>query len=63
MQAAAPAADPIATLKLRLFDVLKTLTDPNATIEQKHDAANQVISRCTFDKSTFTLSITYRVSI
>lgn len=63
VQAAAPAADPIATLKLRLFDVLKTLTDPNATIEQKHDAANQVISRCTFDKSTFTLSITYRVSI
>lgn len=61
-QSSTPAIDPIATLKLRLADVLKTLTDPNATTEQKYTAANQIISRCTFDKSTFTLSITYRLS-
>ena len=48
-------------LRQRLQTALATLDAPEATIAQKHDAANAIIERCTWDKSTATLSITYRV--
>lgn len=48
-------------LHRQLRTALDILDSPTATIAQKHDAANSIIERCTWDKSTSTLSITYRV--
>ena len=44
-----------------LRNALQTLDSPTATVAEKHAAADAVISRCTWDKSTATLSITYRI--
>lgn len=48
-------------LQSRLKAAIDTLDSPEATIAQKHDAADSIIDRCTWDRSTATLSITYRV--
>ena len=42
---------------------LETLQSPGASLEEKNNAARSVIENCTFDKSTYTLSVTYRVII
>jgi len=42
---------------------LSTLHSPVASLEEKNNAARSIIERCTFDKTTLTLSITYRISI
>lgn len=57
---AEPAKTP-ELLQQRLRAALETLDSPTATIAQKHDAASSIIERCTWDKATATLSITYRV--
>lgn len=56
-----PDNNPAAMLKLRIAEVLQTLTDENASTEQKYAAAKRIISRCIWDKATMTLSITYRL--
>lgn len=48
-------------LKQKLKEALDILDSPTASIADKHDAANSIIDRCTWDRSTATLSITYRV--
>lgn len=48
-------------LQGRLKAAIEILDAPSATISQKHDAADSIIERCTWDRSAATLSITYRV--
>jgi hypothetical protein len=48
-------------LRQRLSSALEILDSPEATVAQKHDAAESVIEQCTWDRATATLSITYRV--
>lgn len=42
---------------------LETLESETATMEQKHDAATSLIEASTFDKSSMTLTITYRLTV
>lgn len=49
-----------ATLRNAIADALQTLTSPDATLEQKNNAARTVLDTCVFDKATATLTITYR---
>ena len=51
----------VAAIQDAIRAALKTLTDPSATIEQKNNAARSVIDTCTFDKQTYTLSVTYGI--
>jgi hypothetical protein len=50
-------------LRSSIARTLATLESDTASMEQKHEAASALIDRCTFDKSTLTLSITYRLTI
>ena len=49
-----------AALRSSIASALETLTAPDATKEQKNEAARSVIENCTYDKSKNLLSITYR---
>ena len=51
----------VAAIQTAIRAALNTLTDPSATIEQKNNAARSVIVTCTFDKQTYTLSVTYGI--
>ena len=51
----------VAAIQTAIRAALNTLTDPSATIEQKNNAARSVIDTCTFDKQTYTLSVTYGI--
>ncbi len=51
----------VAAIQDAIRAALKTLTDPSATMEQKNNAARSVIDTCTFDKQTYTLSVTYGI--
>ena len=44
-----------------IASTLVTLRSAEATLEQKNNAARSIIDTCVFDKSTSTLSISYRV--
>ena len=48
-------------LQDKLKQALEILDSPSASIAEKHDAANSIIERCTWDRADATLSITYRV--
>ena len=48
-------------LRDQLRQALTVLDSRTATIAQKHEAAQSIIDRCTFDRSTATLTLTYRV--
>ena len=62
--AAAPSpAEQSSLLRASISRTLATLEDPDATTAQKHDAALSIIDRCTFDKSTLSLTITYRLTL
>lgn len=50
-----------SALKSAINATIKTLTDPNTTLEEKHNAARSVIDSCVFDKSTYSLLVTYSV--
>lgn len=52
-----------AQVQSSISTALETLRNPNATIEQKNNAARSVIDTCSFNKQTSTLSITYSVVI
>lgn len=51
----------VPSLRHSIIAALKTLRSPEASIEEKNLAARSVLETCTFDKSTSTLSVTYRV--
>ncbi|MGL4369715.1 MAG: hypothetical protein ACRCUT_08610, partial [Spirochaetota bacterium] len=48
-------------LRSAIGKALETLCSPDATIEEKHDAANEIIETCTWDKAQNLLIITYRL--
>ena len=50
-------------LQTAITTALKTLRSPDATLEEKNNAARSVIETCTFDKENSLLAITYRVVI
>ena len=52
-----------ATLQAAIKDALETITSPEATLEQKNNAARSILDSCIFDKATSTLRIRYRVTI
>ena len=55
--------DTKALLRQAIQSTLDTLTSPDSTIPEKFDAANAIIESCTYDKSTNTLSLTYRTTV
>lgn len=59
---ALPAVDTRALLHNAIEQTLRTLTS-DAPIEAKYDAVNSIVSTCTFNKSTQTLTITYRLTL
>lgn len=69
LESSAPIMDPVNTnditlvLKQQISEALQIITSPAATIAEKYAAANSIIDHCTFDKSTLTLSLTYRLSL
>ncbi len=50
-----------AALKETISIALKTLQSPDATLIDKHNAANEIIESCLWDKSRNLLTITYRL--
>lgn len=64
LEASAPTPDETAALlRDSIARTLQTLESEDATLEQKHDAADALIERCTFDKSALTLTVTYRLTV
>lgn len=57
-----PTIDTTAELRSAIEQTLYTLNS-EASIDRKYDALNRIIETCTFDKSTSTLAITYRLSL
>ncbi len=57
-----PEIDTAAELRSAIEKTLRTLTG-SAPISQKYDALNRILDSCTYNKSTSTLTITYRLSI
>jgi DNA invertase Pin-like site-specific DNA recombinase len=55
------ATDTLAVMRRKIADTLQTLEAPDATIDQKFNAANSVIESCRYSKSTGLLEITYRL--
>ena len=51
------------TLQNSIRSTLKTLKDPNATLQEKNNAARNILNTCTFDKENSTLSIMYRTTL
>ena len=49
-------------LQASIASALKTLTAPDASLEEKNNAARSIIENCTFDKASSTLAITYRLT-
>lgn len=62
LEASAVPADPSAELRNLIRSTLDTITSETATIGEKYNAVNAITESCTFDKSTLTLSLTYRLS-
>ena len=50
-------------LQEAIAKALKTLTSPNATLEEKNNAARSILDTCIFDKQKSTLAITYRTTL
>lgn len=50
-------------LRAAINKALETITSPDASLEEKNNAARQILGKCVFDKETYTLSISYRVTL
>lgn len=61
LKAADEGIDMTAKLQEKIKACLTTLESPDVGIDQKYDAANSIIERCTFDKAASLLQITYRI--
>ena len=58
---AVPLEDSTEALRDAIGTALQTLRSADATIPEKHDAANEIIETCTWDKAQNLLTITYRL--
>ena len=63
VEAEATPIDAAALLRQRIAETLRILEAPDVSMQEKYEAADRLIDRCTFDKATLTLSVTYRVFI
>lgn len=63
VEAEATPIDAAALLRQRIAETLRILEAPDVSMQEKYEAADRLIDRCTFDKATMTLSVTYRISI
>jgi hypothetical protein len=63
VEAEATPIDAAALLRQRIAETLRILEAPDVSMQEKYEAADRLIDRCTFDKATLTLSVTYRISI
>lgn len=63
LENAAAAEDRAAMLKAAISESLLTLRSPIATLEEKHNAADQIIESCTWNKAKNLLQITYRLIV
>lgn len=61
LKAADEGIDMTAKLQEKIKACLATLESPDVGIDQKYDAANSIVERCTFDKASSLLQITYRI--
>lgn len=50
-------------LQEAIAKALKTLTSPDASLEEKNNAARSILDTCIFDKQKSTLAITYRTTL
>lgn len=51
----------LLSLRAAISSALQTLRSSETSTEEKHNAARSILDSCTFDKSSSTLSITYRI--
>ena len=51
------------TLQEAIAGALKTITSPDASLEEKNNAARSILDSCVFDKQNSTLTITYRTTL
>ena len=61
LKSADEGIDMTAKLQEKIKACLTTLESPDVGIDQKYDAANSIVERCTFDKAASLLQITYRI--
>lgn len=61
LKAADNSVDMTAKLQQKIKACLAVLESPDVGIDQKYEAANAIIERCTFDKAASLLQITYRI--
>ena len=50
-------------LQSAIRKTLRTLTDPNATLQEKNNAARNILATCTYDKENSAMTITYRTTL
>lgn len=62
-ESASPTPDTGKALRSAIETTLRTLVSSTATTEEKYTAVSTIIDTCTFDKSTLTLTLSYRISI
>ena len=58
----ASVPDTASALRAAISSTIKTLESPDASIAQKHEAAQKLIEKCYFDKSRMTLTMYYKLS-
>lgn len=51
----------VSLMRQKISDALRVLESPDMSIDQKFNAANTIIERCTYMKTTGLLEITYRL--
>lgn len=52
-----------SSLQAAINNTLKILTSDTASLQEKNNAARQIIGSCVFNKEKFTLEITYRITL
>ena len=57
-----PTVDAAALLRASIEETLRTLTS-DAPIDRKYDALNRIVETCHFNKSTATLTLSYRLTL
>lgn len=58
----ASVPDTASALRAAIAATIKTLESPDASIAQKHEAAQKLIEKCYFNKSRMTLTMYYKLS-
>ncbi|NLH01708.1 MAG: hypothetical protein GX488_07425 [Clostridiales bacterium] len=62
LESAVSCGDATIKIKEAIAVALKTLQSPDATVIEKHSAANEIIESCLWDKANNLITITYRLA-